>query len=217
MGRRSLSSDTMECGGSPGEGNLSPYPPATKSPTGKGTKRSHDALAPVNAAPDTVESAQESINLGTGKRFSPGTATPVRGEPPKLVAGQPVHVFHRFQQNTAHLVLPVSSVAAGQVSPRIGTSDGWMPATVLQDWSPHPSPRADGAPHPPRVVVKYKQRVWFDRRGNMVDLDRHPDMQTEHVEIEQIETRERPPEPEITFVVVRWGGETTCDPVCEVS
>ena len=169
----------------------------------QGTKRPHDSLAELQPAQGEAAAAH-----------LPATQ-------PVFSSGQQVFVFHRFQQNKSRLLLPVSSVAAGQCSPRIGVSDCWMPATVVADFPAPPAPPAlpteePRRPHPSDwgVRVRYHQRLWFDVRGNMVDLDRHPDATSEWVTVDQVAPLDQPrAPPKVTFVVVRWGGEVVCDPV----
>eukprot|EP00658_Telonema_sp_P-2_P047656 TRINITY_DN36256_c0_g2_i1.p1 TRINITY_DN36256_c0_g2~~TRINITY_DN36256_c0_g2_i1.p1 ORF type:complete len:363 (-),score=47.19 TRINITY_DN36256_c0_g2_i1:115-1203(-) len=186
----------------------SPVPHPPDRPTGKGTKRPHASIVSAGPVSPTVQSQDAGNQL-------------IASAPPRqLAAGQRVQVFHRFQKNSADLWIPVSSVFAGQCSPRIGTSDGWMSATVTRDWHQEMPGTAMSTTTPSGnnsdISVRFRHRLWSDRRGNITDSTKYPDL-CERVSPEQVrvDLSSDDLDPELTFVVVRWGGETRCDPVTD--
>ena len=117
-----------------------------------------------------------------------------------------VFVFYRFQQSQEELFMPVDTIQGGTCSPRIGQSDGWQTGRILELGKSNES-----------VFVEYTHPLWFDRHGQKLDRNRDIEMLREWVDVVQLRKIEdgSPPRPELSFFVVRWGGEEQCDPVCE--
>lgn len=126
--------------------------------------------------------------------------------------GQQVWVFYRFQQCQDVLYLPVANNQAGACSPRFGESDGWQQAIIRKVGGEN-----NGPPIKDVVFVEYLHPLWFDRHGRKIYRERQIDMFQEWVHVSQLWDAKRgePPRPDLSFLVVRWGGEEDCDPVSE--
>ena len=128
--------------------------------------------------------------------------------------GEVIHIFYRFQQNPEELWFPAPNMQCGLLTPRIGTTDGWTPGIIEADWDPT-------AFNPARVresgvLIRYTTDCWYSRHGQLLDAEHDPDMAVERVHPDQILRASKSPQapiPDLSFVVVRWGGEKECDPV----
>lgn len=128
---------------------------------------------------------------------------------------QPIHIFYRFQQNPEELWFPCENPHAGLCTPRIGTTDGWTPGLIEADWDP-----STFNPHQVRqtgVLIRYTTDCWYSRSGQLLDAEHDPVMAVERVHPDQIRLQSEGalPRPNVSFMVVRWGGEKHCDPVHE--
>lgn len=125
---------------------------------------------------------------------------------PSFRRGDVVEAFYRSNQDGGDGYFPVATAAAGTLRPRFGRTDGWMPATVEEDWPP------PGLPTPGRVRIRHTHPFWSNRRGERLDPYCDKDMV---VGMPTCDVRRPPPfgSPEaalpLSIFVVRWGGEQT--------
>ena len=126
-----------------------------------------------------------------------------------------VRVFYRFQQDPTDLWFPTPCAMAGIQCPRMGFSDGWTTAEVMEDF--HPERLNEGMVRQTGVRVRYTHPHWYNRRGYSISPDEE-NMTVECVhpcQVRRLADLPSAPEPEVSFVVVRWGGEKQCDEVKE--
>jgi hypothetical protein len=83
----------------------------------------------------------------------------------ELRPGDEVEVFYRLSED-AHRTFPVADAFSALLRPRIGWTDGWVPARVLQAWPP---PGADAQTCAGRVHVCHTHPLWTNRKGEMLD------------------------------------------------
>eukprot|EP01065_Artemidia_motanka_P049455 TRINITY_DN81_c2_g1_i1.p1 TRINITY_DN81_c2_g1~~TRINITY_DN81_c2_g1_i1.p1 ORF type:complete len:708 (+),score=218.77 TRINITY_DN81_c2_g1_i1:83-2206(+) len=133
-------------------------------------------------------------------------SAPRTADPPRPYRrGELVQVFYRTSEVQFESWLRCPTSAAGLLTPRIGVTDGWVPAQVLQDFDParyDPSNVADTG-----ILLKLEGGFWFSRRGCFCDEGRLQG----RVVPERVQSN--PAAPRLSLVVVRWGGDRSCDPV----
>jgi len=133
-------------------------------------------------------------------------------------AKEKVHVFYRFQQNPEELWFPSTCPMGGLACPRMGFTDGWTSAEVAEDF--HPERFNEWRVRDTGVLVRYTHPHWYNRRGYAIDVG-DPNMSVESVHPLQLcrvgQEADFPSirEPDVSFVVIRWGGENACDEVKE--
>ena len=112
--------------------------------------------------------------------------------------GEKVEIFYRFGDETTGDYLLVSCAAAGLIAPRVGKSDGWIAAEVLED-----APAGEGYVH-----VRYSDKLWYNRRGILLDLDepRNTEALLHPRDVRSVEQGQTYPPPALSCLVVRWGG-----------
>ncbi|KAF4671076.1 Sphingosine kinase 2 [Perkinsus olseni] len=99
----------------------------------------------------------------------------------------------------------VGSRVEGQVSPRLGMTDGWVDATIVADFdrSKYRSDLRETWP-----VVEYSHTLWADGRGAMLDGSKvynlRQSIKMEHI---RLPTPERRP-PSLSLLIVRYGDGT---------
>ena len=153
----------------------------------------------------------------------------------RLAPGDEVEVFYRLSED-AHRSLPVEDSFSALLRPRVGWSDSWVLARVLQAWPP---PGVDetmlgAAPH---VHVCHMHPLWTDRGGHMLDEEKlaasaraaeaasaitggGDDLEARRLAVaancdgyfrkcDVRRVRAPTPRPILSIVVVRWGGELT--------
>eukprot|EP00451_Oxyrrhis_marina_P029141 CAMPEP_0204374006 /NCGR_PEP_ID=MMETSP0469-20131031/48402_1 /ASSEMBLY_ACC=CAM_ASM_000384 /TAXON_ID=2969 /ORGANISM="Oxyrrhis marina" /LENGTH=552 /DNA_ID=CAMNT_0051364541 /DNA_START=1 /DNA_END=1659 /DNA_ORIENTATION=- len=82
-------------------------------------------------------------------------------------AGDDVVIFFRLSEaNPKYQCMAVMSKQQGIYRPRIGLSDGWMPARVVRPFDPAKFEVKDPTTW---VQVRYLWRIFFDKRGHMLD------------------------------------------------
>ena len=113
--------------------------------------------------------------------------------------GDRVFVFFRIHKN-AEGWLPVESTVFGVLSPHIAVTHGWLQARVVRDF--------DVSRGDKKVRIRYDHELWYQNGGRLDVSD--PANAEENVDPSAV-ARE-PSEPLLSFLVVRWGGET-CDTV----
>ncbi|KAK3246408.1 hypothetical protein CYMTET_44054, partial [Cymbomonas tetramitiformis] len=133
--------------------------------------------------------------------------------------GDEVWVFYRFQMNnTDELWIPVENPMCGSCSPRHGWTDGWQRARVHRDFDPasfdEKRVRETG------ILCEYQHPFWYTRDGDRMHPDsdlffesNHP-MQVRRCDMNGLP---HPGVPDVSFLVVRWGGEEEVDPVMDGS
>jgi hypothetical protein len=137
---------------------------------------------------------------------------------PRFFQHEKVYVFYRFQQNPEELWFPTPCAMAGIQCPRMGFSDGWTTADVVEDF--HPERFNEYRVRDTGVLVRYTHPYWYNRQGYAIAPE-DPNMSVESVHPCQIHrvanAHEQPSvqQPDVSFVVVRWGGENQCDEVKE--
>eukprot|EP00397_Hematodinium_sp_SG-2012_P025313 GEMP01026433.1.p1 GENE.GEMP01026433.1~~GEMP01026433.1.p1 ORF type:complete len:533 (-),score=87.02 GEMP01026433.1:774-2342(-) len=132
---------------------------------------------------------------------------------PFLSATTKVDVFYRSSRDPGGYFM-VHNNCAGRMHPSIGITDGWTPAQVTEDFDPA---KFDLQKPDTFVRVRYTHQLWFDCRGKKLDAEMprsftakvHPQMLRLAMEDSQA------PQPKITFVTFRWGGEKPVEPVTE--
>ena len=143
-------------------------------------------------------------------------------------AGDDVEVFFRMAHDK-HRSFPVVNRAAAQLRPRVGWTDGWLPARVLDAWAP---PKGDGVEK--RVHICHTHALWSNRDGELLSQKELDATQYAASAAAQSpgpvavrlasdagcdgwyaprDVRRRPRgcalAPTLSVVVVRWGGPTT--------
>ena len=127
--------------------------------------------------------------------------------------GDQVKVFYRFQQDPKDLWMPVPTVYCGTCLPRVGWSDGWTTAEVVEDfdWSRFDANQC----YATGVCVRYTSPLWYSRSGEALHDELDPKRSLECIHPECLLPADQPtPDVEVTFVVVRWASND-CDPVHE--
>jgi len=127
--------------------------------------------------------------------------------------GDQVKVFYRFQQDPKDLWMPVPTVYCGTCLPRVGWSDGWTTAEVVEDfdWSRFDENHCYNT----GVVVRYTSPLWYSRSGEALHDELDPKRSLECIHPDCLLPADQPtPDVEVTFVVVRWASND-CDPVHE--
>ncbi|CAE8719358.1 unnamed protein product, partial [Polarella glacialis] len=120
----------------------------------------------------------------------------------RLPAGTAVFVFFRMTQQLCAKEQRLA-VEPKLGSRRVGVSDGWLPATVAEDFDPSHLQAADATTW---VALRHAHGTWADIEGNTADppsgaggvYRAHPrDL-----------SLSLPPSPEFSFLVVRQGGKS---------
>jgi hypothetical protein len=127
--------------------------------------------------------------------------------------GAQIEVFHRLSINpNCPKWLATPTRFAGTRTPRFGQSDGWQRAVVEEDFDQH---QFDPDQLETGVLIRYVHPFWYDKDGQSIDPQKDSDEFLERVHPDA--TRPLPEgaaiPPDISFVVVRWGGEQPVDPV----
>ena len=120
--------------------------------------------------------------------------------------GEEVSVFYRYEYDgsgdRAEAYFPVSSAVCGQGMPRMGKTDCWQPATVAQAFNPETFD--PNMVHKTGVLVRLLHPLWYNRHGNVLDVSspKNTEVRVHPADV----VRGPPPPPQVSFVVVRWGG-----------
>ena len=147
-----------------------------------------------------------------------------------LFRGQRVEVFYRRSQDPGGY-FPVHFQLAGALRPRIGVTDGWIQATVHENWPPSPPETTDGQtprvcfpplnPTPfstdndpralgPAVFVQHTHEYWVNHFGEALDPSSDSDM---IVRVPRRDVRillpSPRPHPSLSLLIVRWGANHT--------
>ena len=138
------------------------------------------------------------------------SSAPAAVVPSHLRAGSVVEVFYRFTDDEGGY-FPVAVLALGTTRPRIGRTDGWMPAVLAEDWPAVANGAGSSAfgataeAAAARVRVRYTHPYWCNRRGHQLDEKDDKDMV---VSVACRDVRVPPPptwRESLSLVVVRWG------------
>eukprot|EP00756_Hemistasia_phaeocysticola_P063623 Hpha_TRINITY_DN70_c0_g1::TRINITY_DN70_c0_g1_i1::g.110115::m.110115 len=126
--------------------------------------------------------------------------------------GEEVWAFFRSYEAGSEPWFPVPNPGWGTSTPRVGKTDGWLPARVSHDFYPERfDPRE---PQKTGVRVHYTDRLWYSRAGERLDTSTESTRAYQTVPPDQCRPYESPPpEPLLSLLVFRWGGERACDPV----
>ena len=107
------------------------------------------------------------------------SSAPAAVVPSHLRAGSVVEVFYRFTDDEGGY-FPVAVLALGTTRPRIGRTDGWMPAVLAEDWPAVANGAGSSAfgatAEAARVRVRYTHPYWCNRRGHQLDEKDDKDM-----------------------------------------
>ena len=103
---------------------------------------------------------------------------PVREKEPTYRKDEEVEVFYRFSRDDEGY-FPVHNHAAMCLKPRFGQTDGWVRATLCEDW-PAPDDGSESALKLSRantVRVRHSHTLWSDRHGHTLNPQRDRDME----------------------------------------
>jgi hypothetical protein len=134
------------------------------------------------------------------------TTTTGRGNQ-QFAVGDKVEVFYRIRRFNKDECLAVSCTAAGLLSPVVGISDGWQPATIIM------APDKNG-----EYKVQYDHKIWFSRDGTRRESDKFWDRVGPWILRRRKSVIEAPYcKPALSVFVVRWGktGDLSADPISE--
>ncbi|EEQ97251.1 succinate dehydrogenase, putative [Perkinsus marinus ATCC 50983] len=142
-------------------------------------------------------------------RKAPPTCIVAHNKPDRLVTyrrGQLVQAFiSQIPENDYDPDIgwmKVGSRVEGQVSPRLGMTDGWVDATIVDDFdkSQYQAELRETWP-----VVEYTHTLWGDGRGAMLDGNKaynlRQSMRMEHIRLATSERRT----PSLSLLIVRYG------------
>ena len=119
--------------------------------------------------------------------------------------GDAVEVFYRFEHDGSgdmgDSYFPVLTHDAGLINPRIGQTDSWQQATVLDDYD---AARFDPEDRSTWVRVGMSARKWSNRKGVPLDL-KDPNNTTVTFVPRDVRTPNHEA-PLVSFFVCRWGG-----------
>ena len=117
---------------------------------------------------------------------------------PSYRKGEIVEIFYRMSKEEGYF--PVDSLAMRCLRPRFGRTDGWMRATIEEDW-----PSSSGT----TVHVRHLHQLWSDRYGQALNPERDRDMV---VAVPPWDVRRPSTEARrvtLSLLIVRWGGQET--------
>ena len=137
---------------------------------------------------------------------------------PSYRTGEVIEIFYRMSNEEGYF--PVDSLAMRCLRPRFGRTDGWMRATVIEDWplSLSTANGAGAADHltshlkAGHVKVRHLHQLWSDRYGQALNPERDRDMV---VAVPPSDVRRPSDVTEATrrvtlsLLIVRWGGQET--------
>jgi|TARA_B100000513_G_scaffold195649_1_gene126838 hypothetical protein len=131
--------------------------------------------------------------------------------PAPLKRGDVVETFYRFTSDSGGY-FPVANVTAGTLRPRFGRTDGWIAATVEEDWPPLAGQPGGFSQHrEPKVRIRHTHPHWANRNGELLNPERDEDMllSTPRRDVRLHDAANPAPPVALSLLVVRWGGETT--------
>lgn len=130
--------------------------------------------------------------------------------------GQDVYIFYRMSKKVTHgrAYMAVLDPRHGAYRPRVGMSEGWVPAKIAQDFN-----GAKGQ----SVHVEYQWPHFFTVRGNLVDSKDEDQMRDVYNTVDvrlasdfpalgKVPRGLSPPayQPELSIISFRWGGLNEC-------
>eukprot|EP01060_Flectonema_neradi_P000638 TRINITY_DN1039_c12_g1_i1.p1 TRINITY_DN1039_c12_g1~~TRINITY_DN1039_c12_g1_i1.p1 ORF type:complete len:517 (+),score=84.82 TRINITY_DN1039_c12_g1_i1:63-1553(+) len=124
-----------------------------------------------------------------------------------LKKGDQVEVFYRFEHDGSgdggNSYFPVLTNDAGLLNPRLGQTDSWQRACVLEDFD---ESKFNEAQRDTWVQVEMSHRMWSNRKGKPLDLSDPVNTHVKFVPQDVRPVSSGKPSPRVSFFVMRWGG-----------